>query len=89
MKYIGDKFLGPIKLCLKIKLSSYNDIQQILNDIKTNFMVRTPIHLLESKIYSTCQNSDESVKEVGARLADLQNLISNQKSLLVRKETFV
>ena len=51
MKYIGDKFSGPIKLYLKIKLNNYTDLDQMLNDIKTNFMVRTPIHLLENKIY--------------------------------------
>ena len=50
----------------------------MLYDIKTNFMVRTPMHLLESKIYSTFQNPDESVKEFGAKLADLQNMISNR-----------
>lgn len=75
MKYIRDKFSGPIKLYLKIKLSNYADIDQMLNDIKTNFMVRTPIHLLESKIYSTSQKTDESVKEFGAKLSDLQNIL--------------
>ena len=78
MKYMRHKFSGPIKLYLKIKLSSYNAIEQMLNNIKTNFMVRTPIHLLESKIYLTFQNFDESVKEFGARLANLQNLILNR-----------
>ena len=78
MKYIRDNFSGPIKLYLKIKLSAYNNIEQMLDDIKRNFMVRTPLHLLENKIYSTSQNLDESVKEFGARLADLQNLILNR-----------
>ena len=77
MKYIRDKFSGPIKLYLKIKLSGYNNIEHILYDIRTNFMVRTPMPLLESKIYSTFQNPDESVKEFGTKLADLKNMIPN------------
>lgn len=80
MKYIRDKFSGPIKLYLKIKLSNYNNIEEMLNDIKNNFLVRTPIHLLENKIFSISQNVDESVKEFGARLTDLKNILINRIS---------
>ena len=78
MKFIRDKFSGPIKVYIKVKLTGYENINQMLEDIKKNFMVRTPIHLLESKIYTFSQMVDESVKEFGARLADLQNILRNR-----------
>ena len=78
MKFIRDKFSGPIKLYIKIKLNSYRDINQMLEDIKKNFMVRTPIHVLENKIYSLYQEPNESVREFGAKLADLQGILLNR-----------
>ena len=78
MKFLRDKFIGPIKLYMKVKLDGYNDITQMLDDIKQNFMVRTPIHLLENKIYSSFQTPEESVKEFGAKLSNLQNILSNR-----------
>lgn len=78
MRFIRDKFSGPIKLYIKVKLNGYENINQMLDDIKKNFMVRTPIHLLENKIYTFSQMADESVKEFGARLADLQSILQNR-----------
>lgn len=75
LKYIREKFVGPVSLYVKIKLNSYRSIAHMLSDIKQNFLVRTPIHVLESEIFSTSQKSDETVREFGAKLANLENAI--------------
>ena len=67
--YIKEKFVSMLQFFWKYF--------EYVNKFKLNFLLKTPIHVLESEIFSTSQKFDETVREFGTQSANLENSIVN------------